>query len=181
MNAEAREAEDFFLKGPGRKLFAHGSLVLLLDTKAVQLGDNTSIKQTVIRPQVIAVGVVVERKNIVQRVGEKIQICSGERSEAVKYRYLDNFVLGVSFFGESMNSVVKAMHGLGHTSSSSTHQLSSLIFNASAGFFTYHPVLKALQDMHAIPLGDTLVRYHPSQSTDMKLAHAGKYFAPTTF
>eukprot|EP00808_Paulinella_micropora_P013954 g63803.t1 len=48
--------------------------------------------------------------------------------------------------------------------------LASYLFNASAEFFTYEPVLRALQGLSAVPLGEVLV--HLGQAPRLtKLAH----------
>ena len=51
--------------------------------------------------------------------------------------------------------------------------LAAYVFCASAAVYTYEPVLKSLQEMYSIPLGDTLVHLQKPEAP-MELAHGGK-------
>lgn len=141
-----KDKADFFESGFGRRVLAHDSLVALLE----RAGGET-------RP--MAVGVVVARRDAFK---------SGECKQLQP-----SLEVGVSFSGASMVSVVSLLSGGGmRYSKSSSLAAGSYLLCSSGAFFTYEPVLRSLQEMDSVPLGDTLVHLK-SPVTPPSLAHGG--------
>ena len=133
-------AKDFFDSGPGRRVFGTDSLVIMA-------------KKTGKRLIPTGVGVVVARRDIVciekGRVGRHLEV-------------------GVHFASESMSNVVTSLKGLAFRKHGV--QVADYLYNASASFFTYEPVLQSLQEMTNVPFADVLV--HLRSPPPLQLAHA---------
>ena len=185
------QAREFFHNGAGRRVLGQGTLVLLMkQTAANRAADDgpeetdglrggaskDNKKKRRFQLETVAAGVVVLRRSrewdILQPDGQ--------------------LMVGVSFLGDSSMDAIsrqlgrqslepkQADQGSGtEPAASGTGKaapkgpvLSTHLFNASAGFFTFEPVLEALQRMDGIPLASTLVQLAPPGPP--QLPHGGR-------
>ena len=169
---KAAELRDFLHNGPGRRVLGQDTLVLLMQEPSggsTEAGGSCGNK---IHLETVAVGVVVARRG---RDWDMLQ-------------HDGRLMVGVSFLGySSMEAVSRQMGGRpqaglqappspGNSTCTSAHPvLSSYLFNATAAFFTFEPVLRALQRMDTIPLGNTLARIVPPGCP--QLPHGGRSIA----
>ena len=144
----AKEAKDYFADGPGHRVFRQDTLVVLLEDVS-PAADAPTLRA-------IAVGVVVERRGLVP-----------ERRPDEKRPGLELHV-GISFMGSSMANLIPSLQGL----PAKGVRVASYMFNAEAAFFTYEPVLRALQEMDSIPFGGVLAHLQPPGP--LELPHAGR-------
>lgn len=144
---------DFFENGPGRRVLAKDSLILLMEEVP---GPRGGARQK-LRLQVAAVGVVVTRREKEWNIVDK----SNRQTLQVGVSLVDP---------SSMARISSNLCGLQFREEAPI--VSAYLFNASAGYFTCEPVLNSLQQMHGVPLADTLVHMQPPGPPD-GLAHAG--------
>ena len=147
-NKSDKDAYDFFDKGPGRRVFGHGQLVLLFGHSD---GANTasgaarrSNKGCAGQPPITAVGVVCERM-----IGKAPQ-----KQNAL--------LIGVAFEGDSMTTIVKHLHRLAYAKNKRV-RIGTCMLSSSVGFFSIDPVLKVLQSMTSVPHADVLVHGQPTK------------------
>ena len=143
-----KDAYDFFDKGPGRRVFGHGQLVLLFgyndgDKVAADSGQHSKKKRHR-QPPIVAVGVVCERM-----IGKAPQ-----KSNAL--------MIGVAFEGDSITAMVKHLHRLEYAKDNRV-RIGTYLLSSSVGFFSIDPVLQGLQSMTSVPHADVLVHGQPTK------------------
>src|SRR5690606_5655004 len=114
---------DYFFDGPGKRILTRHSIVLLMNRGH----------------EIAHVGVVVKREK------EDFLEGSKEAHHGVQF-----FQVGIQFSGEqSYKHLIPMMSR--KTPHAHAPSLADFVFQSSASFFAYEPVLRALQSMTSIP------------------------------
>eukprot|EP00051_Salpingoeca_urceolata_P025827 m.470433 g.470433 ORF g.470433 m.470433 type:complete len:1716 (-) comp20369_c0_seq2:130-5277(-) len=150
-----REAKEFFESGPGRKVFGRDTLILFLDKSKSK------------HPKVLAVGRVCDRETMVVAavVNKMDQGGSAFLSRDWNAPFVsESLEVGVSFSGPSLYHMVENVAGLGHKKFGK--HVGDMVFNATASFFAYEPVLDTLKEMDCVPFREELALGQPSLPAD---------------
>eukprot|EP00798_Chlamydomonas_sp_ICE-L_P013667 gene13667-19555_t len=160
---KAEEASNFFHSGPGRRVLANEALVLLMDHASSSNSSATppggihaqGAEKKRLQLHALAVGLVVMRRGKGWDMVDKLK--SGKLQ------------VGISFPGEtSMAVITQRLIGMQDTKPIPC----PFLFSASAGYYTYEPVLWSLQRMSGVPLRETLAHMEPPGMPE--LLHSGR-------
>ena len=176
------EARDFFHNGPGRRVLGTDTLVVLMEPDEAAEGPSSNSRKGAasvtaqqqqqqhrgdqkarLRLKAVAVAVVVARRGKDWDIAEPEAVdgSGGEQRKGKQKPEIRQLQVGVSFVGgrSSLLLVSERLQGLQFRNRAPV--LSTYLFNANAAFFTYEPVLRSLQLMPAVPLGDSLAHLRP--------------------
>ena len=147
------DAARYFDTGPGRRILAQDSLVLLMDKNPkVTPGKRT-----------LAVGRIVARSNI-----SSLLMPDGDGGSSEDPR----LTVGVSFHGASMKAVAFLLGEHTKEGAAGRDAHADYLFSSSSKFFKYAPTLHAIKEMQCVPLGDKLL--HGIETRTPNLAHSGR-------
>jgi hypothetical protein len=151
LKLNGKDRKSFFdPDGPGRRVLAQGSLVLLVEpspaskktapAKGRRGGEATQqLELHDLLSNITAVGTIVERRDMTQKT---------EPSKGGYQRLV--LEIGVRFTPESMSAIAPLLEGLDHKKKGTS--VRGVLFNSSTGLFDYEPVLGGLRRMDSIPL-----------------------------
>ena len=162
-------ANEFFEKGPGKRILNKGTLVVLVTDDMEEEDEDapyTGRRQRNLNIDIKAVGTVVERQKPL-----KVVYDSNNRGTRV-------LEVGISFTAESMRFITPLLQQFEDKKKDGVSIVGdgrkSGLFNASAGLFSLEPILKALKKMDSVPMSDQLI--HLKKPTHPCLPHGSKSF-----